>query len=309
MRDKVEALATNMERVFKGKDDVVRTLLVGFFAGGHILIEDVPGVGKTVLARALSKSVDCSFQRIQFTPDLLPSDIVGVSIYSDSTGEFIFKNGPIFANIILADEINRTTPRTQSSLLEAMNDFQVSVDGRTHDLPKPFMVVATQNPYEFEGTYALPENQLDRFMISMSVGYPSAKEEVAMLTEQRVTHPIDSIGPVITHDDVLAIQRKVREVKVDDSINDYVVRIASKTRKNEYLRIGMSPRGCIHLTRAAQSRAFIDGRDHVIPDDVKAMASGVVAHRLKNANPFSESTSKQNSAIVEDILDVVPAPV
>jgi MoxR-like ATPase len=309
MLDKVQGLTENIERVFLGKSDVVRKLLVGFFAGGHILIEDVPGVGKTLLAKTLAKSVDCSFQRIQFTPDLLPSDVVGVSIYNSTQGEFVFKHGPVFAHIILADEINRTTPRTQSSLLEAMNDFQVSVDGKTYELPKPFMVVATQNPHEFEGTYVLPENQLDRFMICMSVGYLDPKDEKRILKEQKTTDPLDSIKPVITHDEVLEVQRMVREVRLDDTIMDYVIRIANATRHSEFLQIGMSPRSSLHLTRAAQAWAFLEGRNYVIPDDVKVMAVPVIAHRVMNSNPFREQATKQNASIITDIIDATAVPV
>ena len=308
MQQKVEALTKNIEHAFKGKPDVVRMLLVGFFAGGHILIEDVPGVGKTMLAKALSKSVDSTFQRIQFTPDLLPSDVIGVSVYNSEKGEFVFKNGPVFANIILADEINRTTPRTQSSLLEAMNDFQVSVDGRTHKLPKPFMVVATQNPYEYEGTYALPESQLDRFMLCMSVGYPGAADEKHILQEQKTADPIEQIKPVITREDVIEIQRTVRAVTLDESLMDYIVRIANATRESQFLQVGMSPRSSLHLSRAAQAKAFLEGRDYVLPDDIKTITVPVIAHRVKNANPFREQVAKQNSAIIADIIDGTPVP-
>jgi len=309
MREKVKALTENIEKIFKGKPEVVRTLLEGFFAGGHILIEDVPGVGKTVLAKALARSVACSFHRIQFTSDLLPSDIIGVSVYEAKTGEFAFKPGPVFSNVILADEINRTTPRTQSSLLEAMNDCQVSVDGKTHPLPKPFMVVATQNPYEFEGTFPLPENQLDRFMISMSVGYPAPKEEKAIIADNSMENPLDMIEPVVSREEILDIQRQVRETKLDEDVMDYIVRFANATRENEYLQIGMSPRACTHLARAAQARAYLEGRDYVMPDDVKQLAGPVVAHRLKNANPFGQNMTKQNSAIIADILDATDVPV
>lgn len=309
MHDKANALEENIEKVFKGKKEVVRTLLEGFFAGGHILIEDVPGVGKTVLAKALARSVDCSFQRIQFTSDLLPSDIIGVSVYDSKKAEFTFKPGPVFSNVILADEINRTTPRTQSSLLEAMNDCQVSVDGTTRQLPKPFMVVATQNPYEFEGTFPLPENQLDRFTISMNIGYPTPDAEKKIIADYRRDNPVDVIGPVITREEVLEIQRLVREMKLDDGVMDYIVRFANATRESEYLQIGMSPRSCTHLARAAQAHAFLEGRDYVMPDDVKRLAGPVISHRIKNANPFGESATKQNSAIIADILDATPAPV
>jgi MoxR-like ATPase len=308
-RDKVKVLVENVQKVFLGKPDAVKLTLVSLFAGGHLLIEDVPGVGKTILAKTLAKSLDCSFQRIQFTPDLLPSDILGVSILNSANDQFVFKRGPIFANVVLADEINRTTPRTQSSLLEAMNDQQVSVDGVTHMLPRPFIVIATQNPVEYEGTYPLPESQLDRFMMRINIGYPDMEDEKRVLYSQKIHHPIASLEPVISASDVLRIQQDVRGLTVDEDISDYILRIVNRTREHEQLEVGVSPRGSLALFRAAQSLAFVEGRDFVIPDDVKKLAVPVFAHRLIGKGLMHENSGLFARELVEHIVNTVPVPV
>jgi len=306
--EKIEVLKNNIEKAFIGKPDVIKMVLVALFSGGHILIEDVPGVGKTTLAKALARSTHAEFQRIQFTPDLLPSDILGVSIYSDKTSEFVFKPGPVFANVLLADEINRTTPRTQSALLEAMNDFQVSIDGKTRPLPRPFIVLATQNPYEFEGTYPLPESQLDRFLMRISVGYPDAEGEKAVLASQRIGNPLDELEPVITADEVEAIQGLVRDIRVDGTLIDYILAITQATRASDRVEVGVSPRGSLFYRRAAQALAYIEGRDYVIPDDVKRLASPLLGHRIILRSGGSQSRAKAER-VIEEILDMVPVPV
>ncbi|MHC4661334.1 MAG: AAA family ATPase [Planctomycetota bacterium] len=305
---KIEALRGNIEKVFIGKPEEVKMVLVALFAGGHILIEDVPGVGKTTLAKALARSTDALFQRVQFTPDLLPSDILGVSVYNQKSGEFVFKPGPIFTNVLLADEINRTTPRTQSALLEAMNDFQVSVDGKTHPLPKPFIVLATQNPYEFEGTYPLPESQLDRFLMRISIGYPDAEGEKAVLASQRIGNPLDVLEAVITAEEVTEIQRRVREVKVDESLIDYVLAITQATRASDRIEVGVSPRGSLFYRRAAQALAYVESRDYVIPDDIKRLASPLLAHRIIFRSATARSREKAER-VIDEILELIPVPV
>ena len=308
-RQKIQSLMDNIEKVFLGKTETVKRTLIGLFAGGHLLIEDVPGVGKTVLAKTLAKSLDGSFQRIQFTPDLLPSDILGVSILNTANDQFVFKRGPIFANVILADEINRMTPRTQSSLLEAMNDSQVSVDGVTYRLPKPFIVIATQNPIEYEGTYPLPESQLDRFLMRLRIGYPDVPDERRVLYSQKMRHPIESIEPVITANDVLRIQQDVRSVRVDESISDYILAIVNHTRGHEHLEVGVSPRGSLGLFRAAQSLAYVEGRDYVVPDDVKQLAVPVLAHRTISKGLIHENSARFTQELIETVLNTVPVSV
>ncbi len=309
VHEKIARLQANIESVFIGKPEAVRLVLVGFFAGGHILIEDVPGVGKTTLARALARSVRSSFRRIQFTPDMLPTDILGVPIYNEAEDRFVFKPGPLFANVVLADEINRTTPRTQSSLLEAMNEAQVSVDGATYPLPRPFIVLATQNPHEFEGTFPLPESQLDRFLMRIEIGYPSREDERRVLASQRLANPLDALEPVLDGDDVVDIQESVRQIRVDDSISDYVLEIVSRTRSSEELEIGVSPRGGLSLSRAAQALALIEGRNYVLPDDVKRLAVPILAHRVIRRASLGSARSRSEREIIAEIVGSAPVPV
>ncbi|MEI7924309.1 MAG: MoxR family ATPase [Planctomycetota bacterium] len=308
-RDGLNRLTQQLNSVVVGKPEPIRMALVAMLSEGHVLIEDVPGVGKTLLARAISVSIDTPFRRIQFTPDLLPSDILGSSIYSSATSEFLFKPGPIFSNVILADEINRTTPRTQSALLEAMSDGQVSIEGTTHILAKPFFVMATQNPFEFEGTYILPESQLDRFMLRIKMGYPARSEERRILTMHRGGSPVELLKPVITADDVLAMQQKVREVRVDDSVADYLLEIVRATRESDDLRVGVSTRGALTLYRAAQGLAYISGRDFVVPDDIKALISSVLAHRIVGKSFLNAGEFGAAEAILRDIVDRIVVPV
>jgi MoxR-like ATPase len=301
-------LLDNVGSVVLGKPEVIKLAVVALLAEGHILIEDVPGVGKTLLARALAASIDCSFRRVQFTPDLLPSDILGSSVYNAASGEFVFKPGPLFANVILADEINRTTPRTQSALLEAMSDGQVSVEGRTYTLDPPFIVLATQNPYEFEGTYVLPESQLDRFMIRLRMGYPLRSEERRVLASHRTGEPVETLRPVLMSEDVLQLQRGVRAVKVDDAITDYLLDIVHATRKSEDLHVGVSTRGALTLYRAAQSLALVSGREYVVPDDIKTLAIPVLAHRVVGKSFLQAGEFGAAEATIRDLIDRLRVP-
>jgi len=301
-------LMENISSVVLGKHEVIKLAVVALLAEGHILIEDVPGVGKTLLARALAASIDCSFRRLQFTPDLLPSDILGSSVYHAATGEFVFKQGPLFANVILADEINRTTPRTQSALLEAMSDCQVSVEGRTYPLEPPFIVLATQNPYEFEGTYVLPESQLDRFMIRLRMGYPLLSEERKVLASHRAGEPVETLSPVLTAEDVLLLQRAVRQIRVDEAIVDYLLELVHATRRGEDLHVGVSTRGALTLYRAAQSLALVSGRDYVVPDDVKTLAVPVLAHRVVGKSFLQAGEFGAAEAIIRDLVDRLRVP-
>ena len=304
----LQRLIDNIGQVVLGKPEVIRLAVVALLAEGHVLVEDVPGVGKTLLARAIAASIHCSFRRLQFTPDLLPSDILGSSVYNAANGEFVFKPGPIFANVILADEINRTTPRTQSALLEAMSDGQVSVEGNTHPLEPPFLVVATQNPYEFEGTYVLPESQLDRFMIRIQMGYPLRSEERNILTSHRRGEPVESLQPVLTSGDVLALQRSVRNVRVEDSIAEYLLDLVHATRDSEELHVGVSTRGALTLYRAAQSLAFVSGRDYVVPDDIKSLAVPVLAHRVVGKSFLQAGEFGAAEAIIRDLTERLRVP-
>lgn len=306
MQSQLQALRDNIARVLFGHPRAIDRLICCLLARGHALIEDVPGVGKTVLATALARSVDCSFARIQLTPDTLPGDVLGVSVYDKQTGQFVYKRGPIFANIVLADEINRTPPRTQAALLEAMAEASVSVDGQTIELEQPFMVVATQNPYEFEGTYALPENQLDRFLMRLSLGYPSPQDEARVLSERPSNSPLHTLRPALTRQQLVDLQRQTDKVHVDPALLDYIVMIATATREHEALLHGLSPRGSLALAQAARATALYAGRDHVLPEDITSNVSIVCAHRVV---PRRAGTAEDAAAIVEEALRRVPAPV
>ncbi len=297
--------------MIKGKDEAIGLAIVALLARGHLLIEDVPGVGKTTLAHALARSFNCSFQRIQFTSDLLPSDVVGISVFNQAQNEFEFRPGPVFANIVLADEINRTTPKTQSALLEAMNEAQVTMDGRTHALPQPFMVMATQNPIEHHGTYPLPESQLDRFLLRIRMGYPARASEKEILRNHSGQAPMDGMRPVMEARDVLAMQEAVRQVRVDDSLLDYALEIVEGTRRTERLTMGVSPRGSLMLHRAAQARAFAEGRDFCLPDDFKQLILPVFAHRVVVNTRFAsiQKKSEQAEAILTELVDSTHVPL
>jgi len=308
---KIAALHDNIERVICGKSEAVTLAMVTLLARGHLLIEDVPGVGKTTLAHSFARSLNCSFKRIQFTSDLLPSDIIGLSVFNQHSREFEFRAGPVFANIVLADEINRTTPKTQSSLLEAMNDAQVSVENHTHPLPRPFMVIATQNPVEYQGTFPLPESQLDRFLIRLHMGYPDAEDEKRILTARRVVGRADEIGPVLTAEEVLALQEEAGRVTMDDALTDYLMAIVTATRSRPDLDLGVSTRGAVFLYRAAQAMALVEGRTYCLPDDVKRLVIPVFAHRIV-VNPGIESFGRRTDDakdILTEILEQVPVPL
>lgn len=273
-------LKENIGKIIKGKDDVIEKMILSLFCSGHILLEDIPGTGKTTLAKALSKSIDCEFKRVQFTPDLLPSDLTGINYYDQKEGAFQFRKGSIFTNILLGDEINRATPRTQSSLLECMEERQASIDGMTYPMPSPFLVIATQNPIEIQGTFPLPEAQLDRFFVKLSMGYPDKENELDMLSGFLLKNPLEELKPVATKQEVLEAQKQVKEVFVEQSIKEYLLSIVQATREHEKIRLGVSPRGSIAFLRAAQAAAAIHGRDYVIPDDVKQVAEDVLSHRI-----------------------------
>ena len=301
-------VVANVEHVIVGKHDVVRLALVALICQGHILIEDVPGTGKTVLAKALARSLGCSFRRIQFTPDLLPSDVTGLSIYNQRTQEFEFRPGPIMAQVVLADEINRATPKTQSALLECMEERQATIDGKTYPMPSPFLVLATQNPIEYEGTFALPEAQLDRFMLRLRLGYPSPSEELVVMDQQKRVHPLGEIGEVVSVEELLAMQATVREMYVDPVVADYIVRLTTATRSHPDIQLGASPRGSLALYRAAQAMAALDGRDYAIPDDVKMLAEPALAHRIivKTAATLRDVDGRQ---VIRELLETVPVEV
>jgi MoxR-like ATPase len=306
--NEIERLRDNIRTVFLGNVRAVDLLLIGLLARGHVLIEDVPGVGKTVLARSLARSIDCKFSRIQLTPDLLPSDVLGVSIFNTNSQTFDFKPGPVFANIVLADEINRTTPRTQSALLEAMSEEQVSIENETRPLERPFMVVATQNPFEFEGTYYLPENQLDRFLLRIAVGYPDRAAEHRILTTQPGRASLNELMPVMTGAEVVTLQDHVPTVKLDAAIVDYILDLVESTRHNEQLHLGVSPRGALALTQAAQASAVLGNRDYVTPDDVKELFIPVCSHRVVSKTYLHNGDANATARVLQAILDQVPAP-
>jgi MoxR-like ATPase len=311
---KIRSIQANIEQVIKGKGPVVEWVVLCLLARGHLLIEDVPGVGKTTLAHSLARSLDCAFKRIQFTSDLLPSDILGVSIFNQSSRAFEFKPGPVFANIVLADEINRTTPKTQSSLLEAMNDVQITVDGQTHPLPQPFMVIATQNPMEHHGTFPLPESQLDRFLMRIQIGYPDAAEEKTILERPQGLHPAEELQPVLNVQDVLDLQNAVEKVRMDGSLADYLLAIVTATRQSPLLSLGVSTRGAMALHKAAKARALLRDRDYCLPDDIKDLAPVVLSHRvMAHAGQAGAWSAGQRFAeaerVIRDLVASIAVPL
>lgn len=308
MHRKLEALQANLNHVIHGKEQATRLLTTALAAAGSVLIQDVPGVGKTTLAKALATSIHAHFQRIQFTPDLLPADILGGSVYNPVNGEFTFRKGPIFTNILLADEINRASPRTQSALLEAMNEAQATIEGQPHPLPAPFLVVATQNPVEYHGTYPLPEAQLDRFLMLLRIGYPDSDTEVNILYSHSDVHPLEALGPVVTRDEIVAIQSAVRQVRVDEAIAAYIVTLVDQTRQDPALRLGVAPRGALMLFRAAQAAAFVAGRDFVLPDDVQDLAVPVLAHRIVLTSKAKYGGQSQEQ-VVQSIVERTEVPM
>ena len=309
LHQRVSDLETNIGSVVLGKPEVVRFCLVALLSGEHLLLEDVPGVGKTLVGKALARSIHGRFCRLQFTPDLLPSDIVGSSVYDAQRREFTFNAGPIFANVVLADEINRAPPRTQSALLEAMSDRQVSADGQTHPLPQPFIVIATQNPYEYEGTYPLPESQLDRFLLRISIGYPDREHERQVLQTHRDGEPVERLEAVVTEEQVLELQRAVSSVRFDDAVSEYLLDIVESTRESDELHVGVSTRGALNLYRAAQAAAFLDGRDFVVPDDVKQLAPAVLAHRVIPKGYVQGTRARETEQLIAQVVEQVPVPV
>jgi len=308
MHDPIERLRHNILSVFIGQREVVDRVICSLLARGHVLIEDVPGVGKTVLANAIARSIDCRFTRIQLTPDLMPSDVLGVSIYDSASGEFVLKRGPIFTNILLADEINRTTPRTQTALLEAMSESQVSIDGRVLALDRPFMVLATQNPFDFEGTFLLPENQLDRFHMRLSVGYPQADDEVRILETRPAEQALNAIEPVMHADDLLELQREVDSVRVDRSLMEYVVRFAQATRSHDRIRVGLSPRGSLALVQAARATARYHNRDYAVPEDVIENIEPICGHRIIGIESHEPEQRSRVAELLEAIRDSIASP-
>ncbi|MBK6794173.1 MAG: MoxR family ATPase [Anaerolineales bacterium] len=302
-----ERLVDSLEKVIVGKRQSLELVVIGLLCQGHVLIEDVPGVGKTMLARSLARSLDCVFNRIQFTPDMLPSDVTGVSIYNQQKNQFEFRPGPIIGQVVLADEINRATPKTQAALLEAMEERQVTVDGVTHPMPKPYIVLATQNPIEYEGTFPLPEAQLDRFMLRMRLGYPSASEEIRIMDDQKMQHPIEALTSVASSDEVLAMSEAVRGVYISNAVKKYIVELSTRTRQSQDVYLGASPRGSLFLARAGQARAALHGRDHVLPDDVKALAVAVLAHRII-VSAAARLRDVSSDRIVNEIVLSTPVP-
>jgi len=309
--EQIERLQNAVETVIKGKPEAIRLAIVTLIASGHLLVEDVPGVGKTTLAHALARAIDCTFQRIQFTSDLLPSDVIGLSVYNQHSALFEWKPGPVFANVVLADEINRTTPKTQSALLEAMAERHVTVEGFTHDLPAPFIVLATQNPIEHHGTYPLPESQLDRFMLRLRIGYPAPADEQRILRDREYADPLDNLGPVMSATEVVELQQAVATVSVDDALVQYLMRIVAATRDSEMLDLGVSPRGTLALFRAAQALALGEERTYCIPDDIKRLVVPVFAHRIVVSSRFSSSLrrSEEGEAVLNEILKTVSVPL
>ena len=304
----IDRLRENIGKVFLGHQSAVDLLLIGLIARGHVLIEDVPGVGKTVLARSLARSIDCRFSRIQLTPDLLPGDVLGVSVYNSQSRDFEFKPGPVFANIVLADEINRTTPRTQSALLEAMSEEQVSIENQTFTLQRPFMVVATQNPFEFEGTYHLPENQLDRFLLRISLGYPERRSEQRILQTEPGRGALEQLAAVTNAQEIVTLQDRLSSVKMDAGVLDYILDLVDATRHSDELHLGVSPRGALALTHVSQGAAMLAGREYVIPDDVKGSFVATCAHRVIGKSYLHNGDSRGSESILKKVLEQVPAP-
>ncbi len=307
----VRRLEEAMGQVIRGKPEAIRMTLVTLLSGGHLLIEDVPGIGKTTLAHTLAKSISCNFHRIQFTSDLMPSDITGVSIWNAKEQEFVFKAGPVFSNIVLADEINRATPKTQSALLESMSEFQVSVDNNTYELPSPFMVIATQNPAEHYGTYPLPESQMDRFFMRIRLGYPDESKEREIIRQQEFEHPIKKIQPVVERSELVLLQEQIKNVLVEEEILTYLLRIVNATRTSPLISVGCSPRGSLYYFRAAQALAFLNDRDYVIPDDVKNLAVPLLAHRilLKSSTVFYENRAEEAERVIKQVVETIPIPL
>ena len=307
VREVAQRIVDNVKAVIIGKDRSIELGVIAMMCRGHALIEDVPGVGKTMLARSLARSAGCTFKRIQFTPDLLPSDVTGVSIYNQKEGDFEFREGPIISQLVLADEINRATPKTQSALLEAMEERQVTVEGVTHQVPRPFMVMATQNPVEYEGTFPLPEAQLDRFLLMISLGYPTAEEELTIIENQRLAHPIEALGPAASAEEVMALQEATRGIFVHDLIRQYIVSITGATRSQPDISLGSSPRGSLGLFWASQALAMIRGRDYVLPDDVKELAGPVLSHRVIVAAP-ARMRGVSAGEIIDSVVEQTPVP-
>ena len=309
--EQLDRLQEAVETVIKGKPEAIRLAIVTLIAGGHLLIEDVPGVGKTTLAHAVARALDCSFQRIQFTSDLLPSDVIGLSVYNQHSGVFEWKPGPVLSNVVLADEINRTTPKTQSALLEAMAERQVTVEGATHSLPSPFIVIATQNPIEHHGTYPLPESQMDRFMLRLRIGYPEPDDEQLILRDREFSDPLENLRPVMTGHDMAQLQQMVSTVSVDDALVQYLMRVVSATRDSEMLDLGVSPRGTLALFRSAQALALVEERTYCIPDDIKRLVVPIFAHRIVVSSRFSSSLrrSEEAEAVLNEIIKTVSVPL
>jgi MoxR-like ATPase len=303
----IEKIINNIEKVMVGKREVIELAVIALLSQGHLLIEDAPGLGKTMLARSLAKSIDCSFKRIQFTPDMLPGDITGVSVFNQKISDFEFKAGPIIAQIVLADEINRATPKVQSALLEAMEERQISVDGVTYKMPSPYHVLATQNPIEYEGTFPLPEAQLDRFLLRINIGYPSLNDEIAVMERQQFVHPIEQIDYVINSDEILSLQETVKGIHIDAAVKQYIVSLVDATRNHPAIYLGASPRGTLALSRTGQARALMQGRDYVLPDDIKALAEPALAHRSL-MSPTSQTQGRESRAVIAEILETVPVP-